>query len=273
MKARPTMARDLDRYEKYGWDYPIVAPLSEEETRWHIQWARRTGGPVLGLACGTGRLLCRLAEDRFDTVGIDLSDTMLQVARGHRATLPPEARKRLHLVKADMSRFDLGRSFGLVLIADNSFRELPTRKALLACLRCIRRHLLPTGRLLITERRFDPDLYPSGVRSFGWSQPVVHRQTGHLVSRKGHIHISRDRRRMRGEFTYKTCAPDGSETIDELPWSGPILTRSEYLWLFAAAGFHTEVFGDYHSTEPSSQPRLWCFVCSVRTGRKTRTEV
>jgi len=147
---------DLKRYELFGWDYEIVNPLTAEEVGWHATWARRTGGPLLGLACGTGRLLCRLAEAGFEVVGLDLSNTMLRLARRNAAKLPPAARGRVRLVKADMSDFDLGRKFRLVFIADNSFRELNTRREMLACLSCIRRHLAPGGRLLITERRLDP---------------------------------------------------------------------------------------------------------------------
>ena len=55
------MTDQLKRYELFGWDYPIQAPLSDEEVAWYLKFARETGGPVLELACGTGRLLCRLA--------------------------------------------------------------------------------------------------------------------------------------------------------------------------------------------------------------------
>lgn len=30
---------DLARYEKFGWDYPSVNPLTEDEVRWHVDWA------------------------------------------------------------------------------------------------------------------------------------------------------------------------------------------------------------------------------------------
>ena len=138
---------DLKRYELFGWDYEWHSPLTDEEVSWHAMWARRTGGPLLGLACGSVRLLCRLAQAGFDVVGLDLSDTMLGLARKNLAESPPSVRKRVRLVKANMTNFDLACRFGLIFIADNSFRELRTRKELLACLRCLRRHLEPNGIL------------------------------------------------------------------------------------------------------------------------------
>jgi SAM-dependent methyltransferase len=43
--------------------------------------ARRTDGPVLELACGTGRLTVPLARDGQEVVGLDASPAMLRAAR------------------------------------------------------------------------------------------------------------------------------------------------------------------------------------------------
>jgi SAM-dependent methyltransferase len=252
---------DLKRYELFGWDYESVNTLTDEEVSWYEMWARRTSGPVLGLACGTGRLLCRLAEAGIDVTGVDLSDTMLSLARKNMAKLPPTARKRIRLIRADMANFDLGEQFGLVFIADNSFREQKTRRGLLSCVNCVRCHLKPGGKMLITERRFDPSLYPKGQRSFGWSQPQPHPETGELVSRRGEIRLSRNRKRISGKFIYKTTHPDGSETIEECPWSAPMLNKQEYLDLFARAGFDAQTFVGYKETPDDGKNRILCFVC------------
>jgi ubiquinone/menaquinone biosynthesis C-methylase UbiE len=254
---------DLARYDLFGWDYESVNALTETEVQWHLTWARRTGGPVLALACGTGRLLCRLAEAGFETVGLDLSDTMLALARRNADTLASEARSRLQFVKANMTYFDLKRRFGMVMIADNSFREQKTRRDLHSCLRCIRRHLLPGGRLLVTERRFNPALFPDGRRAFGWSEPRPHPQTGEMVCRRGEIRLSKDHRRIRGKFVYKTAREDGSETVEECPWSGPILQKQEYVELFARAGFTARVCSGYQEIEDEGRDPILCFVCEV----------
>ena len=255
---------DLKRYELFGWDYETVNALTDAEVRWHEMWARRTGGPLLGLACGTGRLLCRLAEAGFEVVGIDLSETMLRIARRNVARLRTAARRRIRLVKLNMTDFELGRRFGLIFIADNSFRDQKTRKDLLSCLRCIRGHLKPNGKLLITERRFDPLLYPDGRRSFGWSEPRPRPVTGELVSRRGEICLSKDRKRVRGTFFYKTVHADGSETIEECPWSAPILSTQEYIRLFTRAGFDTQTFVGYKEISDDGKDPILCFVCAPK---------
>ena len=268
------MASDIDlkRYELFGWDYESVASLSDEEVAWHEMWAKRTGGSLLGLACGTGRLLCRLAQKGFNVVGTDLSDAMLDLARRNLAELSPDVQSRVQFVKANMTTFSLGRNFNLIFIADNSFREQKTRADLLACLRCIRRHLAPAGRVLITERRFDLSPYCDSLRTFGWSTPVPHPQTGELVSRRGEIRLSKDRRRISGKFIYKTVREDGSEIIEKCPWSAPLLQKQEYLDLFGQAGFTVKTFIDYRKTPDDGNNPILCFVLKVSSSR-TKSKV
>ncbi len=190
-----------------------------------------------------------------------MSDTMLDLARRNIERLPAGVRKRLHLVRANMSDFDLGRKFGLIFIADNSFRELNTRKKLLACLRHIRRHLKLNGRLLITEHQLDPSLFPNGRRAFGWSDPHKHPETGDLVCRRGEIRLSKSRRRIHGKFFYKTIHSDGTKELEVCPWNAPVLTKEEYLSLFSKAGFDAEVYADYKEKRDNESGRLFCFVC------------
>jgi ubiquinone/menaquinone biosynthesis C-methylase UbiE len=47
------MRPDLERYDRFGWDYELHNPLSEKAVSWYAKFASDTGGPVLELACGT----------------------------------------------------------------------------------------------------------------------------------------------------------------------------------------------------------------------------
>src|SRR5215470_962310 len=72
--------------------------------------ARETGGPVLELGCGTGRVLLPIAQEGMACTGLDLSPAMLAALR--RKNPPPT----LRLVEAPMQDFDLGPDrFRLVL--------------------------------------------------------------------------------------------------------------------------------------------------------------
>jgi len=258
------MDPEQKRYELFGWDYELIQPLTEAEVRWHEVWAGRTGGPVLVLACGTGRLACRLAAGGFEVAALDLSETMLRLARKHVAALSAAARSRVRLIRGDMADLDLEQQFGLVVIADNSFRMLRTRARLLRCLRRIRQHLAPTGKLLITERRFDPAVYAAGPRVLAWSQPIAHPDTGDSVRRRGEIRLSANANRVRGQFTYETIRADGGKSLQHCPWSAPILPTGEYIRLFAQAGFDTRTYVGYRETLDDGEDPTLCFVCELR---------
>ena len=206
-------------------------------------------------------MVCRLAEAGFDVVGLDLSETMLSLARANAAKLPVRAAKRVRFVRADMSDFDLGEPFSLAFIADNSFRSVGTRRRMLSCLRCVRRHLRPGGQLLVTERRLELSRFTDGRRHFGWSEPARDPTTGEMVRRRGEVRLSKDRRRIFSSFTYETTHADGSKTIDDCPWWGPLLRPQEYVELFRKGGFNAAAYVDYTDTKDDGRSGIVCYVC------------
>ncbi|MEA4883754.1 MAG: class I SAM-dependent methyltransferase [Clostridia bacterium] len=75
--------------------------------------AKKQGGPVLDIACGTGRVLLHLLGSGYTVVGLDLSAPMLEMSREKARTLGFEP--VLH--QGDMREFDLeGRRFSLIII-------------------------------------------------------------------------------------------------------------------------------------------------------------
>ena len=127
----------------YDWDYrnfkadiPLLRRLTSE-----------TGGPVLEVGCGTGRILAELA-DIAGTVGIDISPEMLAQARCKLAN--GQFQHKPKLVLADMADFHLGESrFGLVVCVSNSLMHLANPGHQLAALRCFKRHLRRDGLLVL----------------------------------------------------------------------------------------------------------------------------
>lgn len=132
----------------------------------YLAQAKRRPGPVLELACGTGRLAVPLARAGLQVVGLDACPIMLERARAK----APE----LRLVQAPMQDFELNQQFGLIFIALGSFYDLRTIEAQEQTLRCIHRHLHPEGRLLI-------DLFLPTPAYVG--KPVTHAQEVDLSER------------------------------------------------------------------------------------------
>jgi SAM-dependent methyltransferase len=109
----------------------------------YLPLAREADGPVLDVACGTGRILLPCLQAGVDIEGLDLFEPMLQRLRAKAAALG--LTPRLH--QADMSDFSLPRRFALVMIPFNAFIHNMTQEAQIRCLQLCREHLLPGGTL------------------------------------------------------------------------------------------------------------------------------
>jgi SAM-dependent methyltransferase len=102
--------------------------------------ARESGGPVLELGCGTGRVLLPIASEGIACTGLDPSEAMLEEFRRKG---PPA---NLELVRGGMQDFDCGAGrFSLIFSAFRAFQHLLTVEDQLACLAAVRRHLAPGG--------------------------------------------------------------------------------------------------------------------------------
>ncbi|MCE9581084.1 MAG: class I SAM-dependent methyltransferase [Planctomycetes bacterium] len=129
---------------------PGKVPPITGDVAFYVRMARRARGPVLELACGTGRVTIPIAKAGVDIMGLDRAAAMLRIARTKAGDLP------VRFLKGEMKRFNLRRKFALILIPFRSFQNLHTPAEQRECLRCARRHLAPGGRLVINL--FDPRL-------------------------------------------------------------------------------------------------------------------
>jgi SAM-dependent methyltransferase len=109
----------------------------------YVDLARQAMGPVLDIACGTGRILLPCLQAGANVDGLDLSAAMLGTLRKKAATLGLSPQ----LYQADMSDFRLPRQYALIMITFNAFGHNLTQESQLRCLELCREHLLPGGLL------------------------------------------------------------------------------------------------------------------------------
>ena len=131
----------LARY--YDWEHASFS----EDVAMYLGFAKRTGGPVLELACGTGRLLVPLAAEGLGVTGVDSSSEMLAIARKSLALHGVLGKAQLH--HADMRQLALDQRFPLALIALDSFGLLCRRADQHAGLVRTWEHLVAGGLLVI----------------------------------------------------------------------------------------------------------------------------
>jgi SAM-dependent methyltransferase len=107
----------------------------------YVGLARQTKGPILDVACGTGRIMIPMLQAGADVEGLDNAPSMLERLRVKARALGMEP----NLYQADMSDFSLSRRYALVAITFNAFTNMLSTEKQIACLRCCRESLAPGG--------------------------------------------------------------------------------------------------------------------------------
>ncbi len=136
-----------------GRHYDAMFPHSHD-IAFFLDQARKLGGPVLELACGTGRILEPLAKAGFPVTGIDLSRGMLAEAQRKAQAGATSSR----YIEADIRQFSLDERFALIFIAGNSICHLLDIDSFDACISCVRRHLADGGRFIVDVYVPNPQL-------------------------------------------------------------------------------------------------------------------
>ena len=108
--------------------------------------AQETGGPVLEIACGTGRVSIPIARLGFAVTGLDIVPGMLELARSKSAGLPTR------WVEGDARAFELGERFRLIFVTGNAFQAFLTREDQEALLERVRAHLHDDGLFAFETR-------------------------------------------------------------------------------------------------------------------------
>ena len=134
MSAYDNIARLYD-----PWSRSVV-----EDVSFYVEEAVRSGGPVLELGVGTGRIAVLVAAAGIEVVGVDTSAGMLEVAR-ERAEL---AGVQVDLRQGDMREPPVDGVFPLVAIPFRSLLHMETEADRRMALRAVARCLAPSGRLV-----------------------------------------------------------------------------------------------------------------------------
>lgn len=229
--------------------YDFVVPYRERgDVNFFVEAARESGGPVLEIGCGTGRVLIPTAKAGIAIHGLDASAAMLAVCREKLGREGPETKSRASLSQGDMRKFDLGREFRLVTIPFRPFQHLMTVEDQLACLASVHHHLAPGGKLILDL--FNPAFPHLADEKFFEElnrEPPFTMPDGRKVLRRHHI-LARDffHQTQEVELIYRVTFPDGREERLVQRFKMRYLFRFEADHLLARSGFVVEnVFADF----------------------------
>jgi SAM-dependent methyltransferase len=256
-------ARNSLNVESYDSQAQLGQPVLAGDIEFYLDQARRSGGPVLDLGGGTGRVAWPLAESGFEVTSLDLSAPMLARSEAKRALASPAAQTRVDLVNADVRDFALPGRFGLVIAPGRTFQLLLMPDDQRTALATIHRHLRPGGVLVL--QLFDPLLdacvASNGVPSNTDRGTVVLPDSGHRVTRRV-LHRTTDPLQQLmtevWEFVELDAAGNALRSDKEtlrMRWT----YRFEMRYLLEVAGFEVEAeYSDFRGSPPKyAAEQIW----------------
>jgi SAM-dependent methyltransferase len=117
-----------------------------EDVEFYVEEARTSGGPVVELACGTGRISVPIAKAGIALIGVDASAGMLEIAREYADA--EGVGELLDLRLGDMRDPPVTERVPLVLIPFRSLLHMTTEADRLRALDAARELLVPDGRIV-----------------------------------------------------------------------------------------------------------------------------
>ena len=108
----------VDEFERWAEVYDIIYGEYKDDIQFYSEVAQKSGGKVLEVACGTGRVYLEILKKGVDAYGLDISENMLGTLKKKAAVLGLKPKVEV----ADMRDFTLNRKFSLIIVP---FRKLP----------------------------------------------------------------------------------------------------------------------------------------------------
>lgn len=245
---------------RYGMDpvlYDAVYAHLTEDVAFYLDLARRSPGPVLEAACGTGRVLLPVLEAGVDIDGFDLDEEMLA-----RLRTKAEARGLSpRVVQADLRDFSMPRRYTLAMVPFRAFLHLLTTEDQLAALRCLREHLESGGALVLNLFYPNFDVIAGASGAPKRTIETVHPDNGHTLHVYDLPRYDRVRQRVDATREIVELDADGREVARhpahfELRW----IWAPEMELLLRTAGFaRWEVRGgfDGRPLERDTDEMIW----------------
>lgn len=220
---------------------------ARRDVEFYVDEAVRSGGPVLEVGCGTGRITLPIARTGIRVDALDSSAAMLERCASKLAEETPDIRSRVKLHQVDAGDFDLGEKFGLIIAPFRVVQHLLSIDEQLSFLTSAARHLQSGGRLVFDVFNPNFDALVSADGSDREDTPPTKLPDGRVFRRTSRVkRVRRVEQISEIEMTYYLVNEQGVETrlfvhSFELRW----YLKIELLHLMERAGFTIDAtYGD-----------------------------
>ncbi|MEH7236717.1 class I SAM-dependent DNA methyltransferase [Bacillus sp. JJ1562] len=151
----------LDNFEEY--EDPVLYDHEndpyQDDVKFLQKWAAKVNGPIIDLACGTGRATIPLAQSAHPLIGVDIHKGMLSQAKKK----TENTNLNIEWIEQDCTKLQLGVKSQLIYIVGNSFQHFLTNEEQDQLLTSVHNHLGNEGVFIFGTRFPSPDelLQPS----------------------------------------------------------------------------------------------------------------
>ncbi|MCU0463750.1 MAG: class I SAM-dependent methyltransferase [Anaerolineae bacterium] len=217
----------------------------DDDIPFYLELAEENPGPILDIACGTGREVFPLARAGHTIDGIDIEPAMLERAE---AVLDrePKLRKKVKLYQGDVRKDNAlpQNHYGLTIVPYNGMMHFHSQEDQLAVLRNLRRWT-KDGGLLVLDLPNAGDVYGTeDTDALIFERTFLEPETGHLVMQQSVSMLDRTAQILRVTWIYDEITGDGTLKRTFAPLTLYYYFYSEMRLLLAAAGFEVEeVYG------------------------------
>ncbi len=173
-----------------------------------------SGGPILEIGVGTGRIALPLAQQGFEVVGIDLYEPMLKVAQQNALNVAPLSGS-LSLIQADMRNFVLKRQFPVVTIPARTLLLATSEEEQVQTLCCAAQHLASDGTMAFNLFYPDPEMLADDPEEEFLLEVVEKPDGGRYVLT------------AKNRFDLESQLNHGLQIAEELDSAGEVIRREE----------------------------------------------
>jgi len=216
-----------------------------EDFEFYREAAEDSGGPILIIGAGTGRIALNLAQAGFEVDGIEQENAMLERAGQHRAAAGKDVQQRVRFLRGDALTVDLERQYRLVAIPYNTLMHFHSLEAHLGLLRRCHEWLAPGGVLAIDLPNAADAFASQDTGAVVLERTFLDQETGHLVMQQSVSELDRTQQLMHVTWIYDEVTADHMVKRMVAPVINRFFFFSEMRLLLEKAGFESiEVYGD-----------------------------
>jgi SAM-dependent methyltransferase len=227
-------------YDRIARIYDPWSRSVTEDVSFYVDQALASGGPVVELAVGTGRIAIPVAQAGVEVIGVDTSPGMLAVARA--AAEAAGVTDRVDLRLGDLREPPVSERVALVICPFRSLLHMETEDEKLRALRAARKLLVEGGRFV-----FDV---------FAPSREDIEETGGRWLERESGIFERADWDEGSRTLSLSVRSDEGATTFG-LHW----LSAPEWLRLLDEAGFEVDALYGWFDLRPQTGEEDMVFVC------------